>query len=186
MESGYHSEQWFDLDRLFTAPARLAPFVSELARRLARHRPDAICGPMSGGAKLAEWIARELGVPHVFTERFEPRDVAGLFPVVYRVPAAQRALVRGQAVAIVDDAISAGSAVRGSHADLLACGARPIALGALFVFGGAAERYATENQLPLESIVRTAFNLWTPRECPLCRAGVALEVVSDATPPAAV
>ncbi len=52
MESGYHSERWFDLDVLFANPARLQPFVSELARRVARHRIDAVCGPMTGGAKL--------------------------------------------------------------------------------------------------------------------------------------
>lgn len=183
MESGFHSEQWFELDRLFDAPERLAPFVSELARRLAPHRPDAICGPMTGGAKLAEWVARELGVLYVFTERHAPRDPApGFFPVGYRVPAVQRDLVRGRSVALVDDAISAGSAVRGSHADLLACGAQPVALGALFVFGDAAARYAVEHRLALEAMVRTSFNLWTPQDCPLCKAGVALEVVSDATP----
>ena len=53
MESGYHSEQWFDLDRLFDDAVRLQPFVDDLARRLAVHRPQAICSPMAGGAKLA-------------------------------------------------------------------------------------------------------------------------------------
>ena len=43
---------------------------------------------------------------------------------------------------LIDDAVSAGSAVRGTHADLLACGARPVALGALFVFGDAAARFS--------------------------------------------
>ena len=38
----------------------------------------------------------------------------------------------------MDDAISAGSAVRGTHADLIDCGALPVALGALVVFGDAA------------------------------------------------
>ena len=30
MESGYHSERWFNLDRLFVDPARLQPFVDDL------------------------------------------------------------------------------------------------------------------------------------------------------------
>jgi orotate phosphoribosyltransferase len=180
MESGYHSSAWFDLNRLFDQRARLAPFVAELARRLAPHRVDAICGPQTGGAQLAALIAVQLGVRAFATERFESRDVGGLFPIKYRLPAEQRALARGRRVAIVDDAISAGSAVRGTHADLLACGAQPVALGALFVFGEAADAFSASHELALEAIARLAFDLWKPADCPLCQAGVTVEKMSDA------
>ena len=180
MESGYHSEQWFNLDLLFAHPARLRPFVLELARRLAAHRIEAVCGPMTGGAKLAEQIAAELGIAYFFTERCEQPAATGLFPVKYLLPASRRAAIRGQMVAIVDDAVSAGSAVRGTHADLVACGALPVALGALFIFGEAAARFANEKNLALEGIAQIAFGLWPPDECPLCQAGVAVEEVSDA------
>jgi orotate phosphoribosyltransferase len=109
-----------------------------------------------------------------------PPGATGLFPVDYLVPAAQRESVRGKRLAIVDDAISAGSAVRGTHTDLLACGARPVALGALFVFGEAAARFAADQGLALEGLAPMAFNLWPPADCALCRAGVAVEQVSDA------
>ncbi len=183
MESGYHSEWWFELDRLLQQRERLQPFVAELARRLAAHRIDAVCGPMTGGAKLAGLIAGELGVDYFFTERFEPPNATGLFPVRYELPAAQRSQVRGKSIALVDDAVSAGSAVRGTHADLMACGARPVAIGALFVFGGAAARFAAEHHLALEAIATLDFALWQPAECPLCRAGVPVEKVSDAATP---
>src|SRR5882672_9242279 len=81
MESGYHSERWFKLDSLFARPPQLRPFVSELARRLAVHRIDAVCGPMTGGAKLAQMISEELGIEYFFTERFEQPATTGLFPV---------------------------------------------------------------------------------------------------------
>ncbi len=182
MESGYHSERWFELDRMLAQRLRLQPFVSALAQRIAAHRVDAVCGPMTGGAELAQRIAAELGASYFFTERFAPppTEAAGLFPVRYTLPPDQRARVRGQRVAIVDDAISAGSAVRGTHADLLACGAQPVVMGALFVFGGAAAKFAAENSLALEGIAPMTFGIWKPSECPLCRAGVPLENVSDA------
>lgn len=183
LESGYHSEQWFELDRVLDQRERLRPFVNELARRLAIHRIDAVCGPVTGGAKLAEWIAAELGVAYLFAERFAPAEAKGLFPVHYALPASQREQARGKSVAIVDDAVSAGSAVRGTYADLLAGGARPVAIGALFVFGEAAGKLAAERHLALEGIARMDFRLWQPAECPLCRAGVPLEKVSDAAPP---
>jgi len=179
MESGYHSEQWFRLGSLFAQPDRLRPFVAELAARLSAHGVDAVCGPMAGGAILARMIATELGIAHLFTERFETPGVTGLFPVRYLLPANLREQARGRTVAIVDDAVSAGSAARGTYADLLECGARPVALGALFIFGDAAASFAAERGLALEGIARLDFNLWKPAACPLCRAGIALELVSD-------
>ena len=175
MESGYHSGTWFELGSLFDDPDTVRPFVAELARRLSRHRPDAVCGPMTGGAKLAEALATELGIDAVVAERFETPGTTGLFPVTYRIPDAQRQKTRGRRIAIVDDAISAGSAVRGTHADLIDCGALPVALGALVVFGDAAARFAANYGLALEGIARMPFDMWRPGNCPLCKAGVALD-----------
>lgn len=175
MESGYHSESWFELGSLFDHPDELRPFIAELARRLSSHAPDAVCGPMTGGAKLAALIASELGVACFVARRSATPVAAGMFPVKYRIPAAERQQARGRSVAIVDDAISAGSAVRGTYADLVTFGARPVALGALVVFGDAAARFAAETGLALEGIERVPFDMWSPAECPLCKAGVALD-----------
>lgn len=174
-ESGYHSDVWFDLDRLFDSPATLRPFVVDLASRLAPHRIDVVCGPVTGGAKLAELIAAELGISALFAERFESRGATELFAVRYGIGAEFRRSVRGKAVALVDDAISAGSAVRGTHADLLRAGARPVALGALFVFGNAAQIFAQESGLPLEVIAQLPTVPWSPSECPLCQQRIPLE-----------
>jgi orotate phosphoribosyltransferase len=178
MESGYHSATWFELGSLFDNPDELDPFVSELATRLSRHSPDAVCGPMTGGAKLAQLIATELHIECFEAERFETPEATGLFPVRYRIPPAPRRRTRGRSVAIVDDAISAGSAVRGTYADLVACGARPVALGALIVFGDAAARFAAETGLALEGIEWMPLEMWPPAGCPLCEAGIAIETVS--------
>ncbi|MEP6694866.1 MAG: phosphoribosyltransferase family protein [Chloroflexota bacterium] len=176
MESGYHSEWWFELGSFFDHPAELRPFVIELAQRLASHRIDAVCGPMTGGARLAEMIASELGARCFVAERSISPQSTGLFPVTYRIASTERENARGRSVAIVDDAISAGSAVRGTYADLIACGSRPVALGALVVFGEAAARFASETGLALEAIERRHFDMWLPADCPLCRSGVTLDV----------
>ena len=178
MESGYHSSSWSDLDALFDRPDELRPFVSELARRLSAHGPDAVCGPMTGGAKLAELIATELGLDRFVAERLEPPRATGMFPVRYRLPDAQRPSARGRRIAIVDDAISAGSAVRGTYADLVACDARPVALGALIVFGDAAVGFAAGSRLALEAIDRVPLAMWLPADCPLCGRGVPLDTLT--------
>jgi orotate phosphoribosyltransferase len=175
MESGYHSGSWFELGTLFERAAEVGPFVSELAQRLARYGPEGVCGPVTGGATLAEMIARELRVTCFVAERFESSQATGMFAVRYELPQAQRDAARGRSIAIVDDAISVGSAVRASHADLVACGARPVALGALIVFGDAATAFAAQAGLALEAIERVPFEMWLPADCPLCRTGVALD-----------
>ena len=179
MESGYHSGSWFELGSLFDQREELRPFVSDLAKRLSAHGIEAVCGPMTGGAKLAELIAVELRVACFVAERFAAPDATGMFPVKYRLSAAQCQSARGRAVAIVDDAISAGSAVRGTHQDLVACGARPVALGSLIAFGDAAARFATEHELAFEAIELLPFDMWAPSDCPLCSAGVAFDRVAD-------
>lgn len=180
LESGHHSPAWFELDRLFDRADELAPFVTELARRLASHGVDAVCGPMSGGAKLARLIATELRIECFEAERLETPGATGLFAVRYELSETQRRNARARSVAIVDDAISAGSAVRATYADLVAHSARPVALGALIVFGDAAAHFAADRGLPLEATLRMPLEIWHPGECPLCRAGVAIERVSAA------
>ena len=176
MESGYHSASWFELDTLFDHPGELRPFVSELARRLSSHGIDTVCGPITGGARLARLIASELRIESFEAGRFETK-AAGLFPVRYEIPGEQRRKARGRTFAIVDDAISAGSAVRATYTDLVACGAQPVALGALIIFGAAADRFAADKGLALEGIERIPLDMWLPEDCPLCGAGVRIDPV---------
>ncbi|MGI8827145.1 MAG: hypothetical protein ACR2JC_16195 [Chloroflexota bacterium] len=92
----------------------------------------------------------------------------------YRIPDALRGSIRGRRVAIVNDVINAGSAVRGTFADLLACGAVPIALSALVVLGESAMTFAEGKDIPLLRVAHVENRVWTPRECPLCSAHIPL------------
>ncbi len=177
LESGYHGGLWLDLDPLFVVPARIQPFVDALAERLQRHGIQAVCGPMVGGAFLAQAIASLLDVEFYYAERFVPavRDTNALYPIEYRIPDGVCGMVRGKAVAVVDDAISAGSAVRGTLAALEANGAKAVAMGALLVLGTQAEHFCREQGLALEYVTQLPYEVWLPTECPLCASGVMLE-----------
>ena len=174
LESGHHGDLWLDLD-LFLHPGRLRPFVVELAARLHPHSIEAVCGPLTGGAFLAQVLASELEVDFYYTKPSEPRMAASLYPVEYRLPSAIRAGIRGKKVAVVDDVINAGSAVRGTLADLQACGAHLAAIGALLVLGSAASSLAATCGVPLVSLAALPVGLWIPAECPLCAEGTPLE-----------
>jgi orotate phosphoribosyltransferase len=175
LESGHHGELWLDLDALFARPARVAPFVAELASRLSACGAEVVCGPLVGGAFVAQAAAAQLDVACAWTERVEGSPGDGLYAARYRVPDALRDGVRGRSVAIVDDVINAGSATRATLADLRACGARVVAIGALLVLGSRAAELAATERLALASVATLDNPLWAPEECPLCAAGVALE-----------
>jgi orotate phosphoribosyltransferase len=59
--TGYHGDVWLDLDAPFLRPSLLRPHVRWLGDRLLAHRADAVCGPMEGGAFLAQAVADVLG-----------------------------------------------------------------------------------------------------------------------------
>ncbi len=175
LESGHHGDLWLDLDRLFLRPGRLDPFVDELARGLAPLGVEAVCGPLVGGAFVAYRVAGRLGVEFCYAERVARLRGTGLYAAAYRLPAASREAVAGKKVAVVDDAVNAGSAARGCVAELRACGATPVAVGSLVVLNEAAARYAEEQGLILNAVLRLSNNLWPPAECPLCASRTPLE-----------
>ena len=106
-------------------------------------------GPLVGGAFVAEMVATELDVRFAFAERRASAE-----GVTYAVPNALRDHLRGQTVAIVDDAINA--------------------VGALLILGDTALPFFAAQKLAVESVARLANELWEPAACPLCAARVPL------------
>ena len=178
LESGHHGELWLDLDALFARPARVAPFVAQLAEQLSGCGAEVVCGPLVGGGFVAQAVAERLGIEAAWTERVAAPSGGGLYAARYRIPDALRDRVRDRSVAVVDDVINAGSATRATIADLRACDARPVALGALLVLGQGAAELAGAERLALANVAALANAIWDPADCPLCAAGVVLETLA--------
>ena len=179
LESGYHGELWLDLDGLFAMPRRVAPLVDRLTDALRPHGVEGVCGPLMGGAFLAQSVAARLGVEFSYTDRARPADGDGLYRARYGLPPAFRKRVCGRRIAIVDDVMSAGSAARGTFAELTAHGAVPAAVGALLVLGTAGEEFFAQQNVPVEAAARRPYRLWRPDSCPLCAQGAPVEAASD-------
>ncbi|MBV9287580.1 MAG: hypothetical protein JO288_07120 [Hyphomicrobiales bacterium] len=173
-ESGHHGELWLDLDRLFLDPQGLAPLACELGARLAPREVEAVVGPLAGGAFLAQMIAIELGVRFAYAAPAPSSPGEALFSVAYRLPATVAPLLEGRRVAIVDDAVNAGSALRGTFRALIEAGAKPVALAALVVLGDSVKPFLEQEGLHLERLMSLPNQLWTPSECPLCARGIPL------------
>jgi orotate phosphoribosyltransferase len=117
-----------------------------------------VCGPLTGGAFAAQLVASALGVGFAWST-----------PPAYAVTGP----TAGRRVAIVDDAINAGSAVLATAAAL---DGTVVCVGALLTLGAAPASVAGA---PVERLATRPSHLWPPDACPLCATGSPL----DAPPP---
>ena len=71
LSSGLHSDTYVQCARFLRRPDLAAPAAAELARQLraAGLVPDVVVGPAMGGVVMGYELARQLGVPGIFTER---------------------------------------------------------------------------------------------------------------------
>jgi orotate phosphoribosyltransferase len=179
LESGHHGDLWLPLETLCLHPRELQPFAVRLAVALRKYEVEVVCGPLVGGAYVALLVSLELACDFVYAERFANPSRDGLFPVEYRLPKALHGAVKSKRVAIVNDVISAGSAVRGAFRDLQFVGVEVVVIGAPLGLGDSIGKFAGENRIALELLQQMPHNLWTPEECPLCAAGEPIEIVSS-------
>jgi len=178
MESGYHADLWLDLDGLFVEPRAIAPAVAALAARLQSYDVAVVCGPLLGGAFLAQLLAHAMNADFVFAERVASSPTAGLYGARYRIPEGVAAHLPGRRVALVDDVMSAGSSLRATHAALTVGGAVPVVVAAFAVLGSRGSDFFAAQDLPVETLSHQPLDTWPQDDCPLCRAGVPLEDVA--------
>jgi orotate phosphoribosyltransferase len=170
-ESGDHGDTWLALDLLLADPRRLRNAATRLAEHLESFAPEVVCGPLTGGAFVGLLVADALGARFVPAAR--RADPGG--PVRYDLPPSLRPLLAGARVAVVDDAVNAGSAALASAAAVEAAGGEVVAVGALYAREPGAAELLAKRGLPLVALSGLPFALWTPAACPLCAAGIPLD-----------
>lgn len=173
--TGYHGDLWLDLDALFLWPARLRPYVGELAERLSEHEVSAVCGPAAGGAFLAQALAAELGA--AFLPAAQVTAAGG--PPSYRIAPSLLDHAAGWRVAVADDAVNAGTAVLACCEVMRGAGAAPVAVAALLAVGRAGTVVSGALSVPFHALVTVDSDVWPAGACPLCAAGVPLSNVRE-------
>jgi orotate phosphoribosyltransferase len=168
-ESGHHGDLWLDLDRLLIDAGCTRALASALAERTVACRPEIVCGPLSGGAFVAQFVAAEIGAGFVFAERIVAKQA-----VTYRIPGSIRPAVRRRRVLLVDDAVNAGSALLATRQELLTCGAELAGCASLLALGDAAARITAATGAPFYRLATLERGMWPPGACPLCAAGAPL------------
>jgi orotate phosphoribosyltransferase len=172
--TGYHGDVWLDLDALLLRPALLRPCVGWLAERLREHRVDAVCGPLEGGAFLAYAVADLLSVAFLAGYRspaVRPGEATG-----YRLPRVPGG-ISGWRVAVVDDAVNAGTAVAACLEQARRRGAAPVAVAAVLALGQASAIIPASTRVPFYAAGTIPSQAWPAGQCPWCAEGIPLSVV---------
>jgi orotate phosphoribosyltransferase len=166
--TGYHGDLWLDLDALLLRPALLRPYIGWLGERLREHSVDAVCGPLEGGAFLAYAAADLMGVaflPGYRSPAARPDEATG-----YRLPPVPGG-VGGWRIAVVDDAVNAGTAVAACLTEIRDRGAVPVAVAALLSLGPASTTVPASLRVPFYAAGTIPSRAWPAGKCPLCAAG---------------
>ena len=161
LSSGLHSDTYVQCARFLRRPELAAPAAAALAAqiRAAGLRVDTVVGPAMGGVVIGYELARQLGVPGIFTER----DATG-----------QMSLRRGftiepgERIIIAEDVVTTGKSTNEVARLLTELGAEVLGVASLIdrTGGNAALNFPNFALLPVAAAT------YAPDDCPLCRAGL--------------
>jgi orotate phosphoribosyltransferase len=169
-ESGDHGDTWLTLELLFVDAQWLQRAAGQLADRIRQMNADVICGPVVGGALVAQPVAAALGASFVYAERQVTSAGAE-----YHIPPSARATLGGRRVVIVDDVINAGSASAACAREVRAAKGELVGVASLMLRDGADAAVGERLGVPVECLHSVRWNIWPAGECPLCRSGHSLD-----------
>ena len=167
-ESGHHGDLWLDLDALLVDAQAVQSWAASLAQQAVSCRPEVVCGPLNGGAFVAQALAAAMAAGFVYAERVLVDRQVG-----YRIPDGLRGHLAGRRVLLTDDAVNAGSALLATLEDARRCGAELAGFASLITLGDAGSEIAAQHRVPFVQLVALERSMWLAQDCPLCAAGVA-------------
>ena len=161
LSSGLHSDTYVQCARYLRRPELAAPAAAALAAqiRAAGLRADVVVGPAMGGVVIGYELARQLGVPGIFTER----DADGQMTLRRGFT-----IEPGEKVIIAEDVVTTGKSTLEVAKVLRSMGAEVLAVASLI------DRTGGNGGLdfPHFALLPVVAATFAPESCPLCAAGV--------------
>ncbi|MBO3270135.1 orotate phosphoribosyltransferase [Hymenobacter defluvii] len=161
LSSGLHSDTYVQCARFLRRPDLAAPAAAELAAqiRAAGLQPDTVVGPAMGGVVIGYELARQLGVPGIFTER----DADGQMTLRRGFT-----IEPGERIIIAEDVVTTGKSTNEVARLLTEMGAKILAVASLI------DRTSGKAELsfPNFALLPVTAATYAPDDCPLCRAGI--------------
>jgi len=172
LASGNHSKRYLQSAKVLEYPQKAAELTDALAKmiREADIEVDTVCAPALGGVLAGYELARSLGVRSIFVEKKEGgMELRRGFEVS-----------PGEKIIICEDIITTGGSALKAAQTIEALGAEVVAFASL-ANRGFCKREGGKNEvkpecklpqdIPLFSLADFTFEMYTPEECPMCKAG---------------
>ncbi len=164
LSSGRHSDEYWEKFRLLEWPRVTERLCREIAVRYEGATVEAVIGPTTGGALLAQEVARQLGTRCLLAE---PALVNG-----GRELRRGFTLRQGERVLIVDDVLTTGLSLR----ETLSAVERyqPAIVGIEVLIDRSGGAAAGQFGVPCHALLTVSARSYEPGDCPLCAGGVPL------------
>ncbi len=162
LSSGRHSDEYWEKFRLLEWPRVTEQLCREITTRYQEKAIQAVVGPTTGGALLAQEVARQLGTRCLLAE---PASIN-----------AGRELRRGfilhpaERVLIVDDVLTTGLSLRETLSAVERY--RPAIVGIEVIIDRSGGAAVSQFSVPCHALLTVSARTYEPGECPLCARGV--------------
>ncbi len=161
LSSGRHSDEYWEKFRLLEWPRVTELLCSEIAGRYKQKGISAVIGPTTGGALLAQEVARQLDTRFLLAEP---------------APDGGRELRRGfmlhpaERVLIVDDVLTTGLSLRETLSAIQLF--QPAIVGIEVLIDRSGGEAIAQFDVPCHALLTISARTYRPDECPMCAEGI--------------
>lgn len=157
LTSGRHSNQYMQCAQVLKYPACTEQLAQHLAEVFKDDGVELVIGPAMGGIVVAYEVARQLGVPGLFTERENG------------TMALRRGFViePGQRVLVVEDVVTTGGSVKEVIEVVRQLGGQVVGVGVLVDRSNGAVDFGVKQAAVLSLDIIS----WEAESCPICQEG---------------
>jgi orotate phosphoribosyltransferase len=167
--SGRHGSTYINKDAIYPHTGAVSVLCEALASTAVGLGVEVVAAPAVGGVILSQWTAHHLGrgVLSVYAEKADG--------VGFALRRGYDRLVRGRRVLVVEDVVTTGGSLGAVIGAVLDAGGDVVAVTALVNRGGVSARDvgSTAGLLSLATVDMESF---AAADCPLCKAGVPVNV----------
>jgi orotate phosphoribosyltransferase len=161
LSSGLHSAGYFEKFRIIESPKLLSGFAERIAKEFQNSKIEMVCGPTTGGILVAFEVARRLDCQCCFAES----GPSG------RVIRRGFTIEPGMRVLVVDDVLTTGRSIQDT---LKALEPFQVDIAGIGVLIDRSDKASLEH--PYFAVYRKTIPNYAPKDCPLCRQGIPLEI----------
>ena len=159
--SGRHSDTYVQPARLFESARMAEDVVAPLAKRFDHIGAQLVLGAALGGVLAGYEVSRALNLPYIFSER---KDGAMTLRRGFII-------TPGTKVLLMEDEVQTGTSVREMMEIVRALGGEVVGIGCIVDKSGGKLHFDP----PFEALLSVEVTHYSPKECPLCKEGVAME-----------